>query len=320
MQVFVTGGSGFVGGHLIEALVRHHHDVRALARSDKAADQVRHHGAAAVRGVLGSVTPEMLIGADAVIHAAAYVEEWGTRAQFWQGNVEGTRNMLEAAHSAGVRRFIHVGTEAALFAGQDLINVDESAPYPPHHRYLYSETKAEAERLVLSANAPEFATLSLRPRFVWGPRDNSVLPSILKMARAGSFAWIGGGTARTSTTHVANLVHALELALTHGEGGRAYFIADDGERTLREFLSAMAATAGVDLGSRVVPKGVARALARLVEGTWRLFGIHRQPPLTRFAAEMMSATVTVDTSRARRELGYAPVITVDDGLAAMKTA
>ncbi len=319
MQIFVTGGSGFVGGHLIEALARHHHDVRALARSDKAADQVRVYGAAAVRGELGSVTPEMLVGADAVIHAAAYVEEWGTRAQFWQGNVVGTRNMLEAAHAAGVRRFIHVGTEAALFAGKDLVNVDESAPYPPHHRYLYSETKAEAERLVLAANAPEFATLSIRPRFVWGPRDNSVLPSILKMAKAGNFAWIGGGTARTSTTHVANLVHALELALTHGDGGRAYFIADDGERTLREFMSAMAATAGVDLGTRVVPKLVARALARVVEGTWRLFGVQRQPPLTRFAAEMMSATVTVDTTRARQELGYAPVITVDDGLAAMRS-
>jgi len=139
------------------------------------------------------------------------------------------------------------------------------------------------------------------------------------MARAGNFAWIGGGTARTSTTHVANLVHALELALTRGEGGRAYFVADDGERTLREFLSAMAATAGVDLGTRVVPKALARALARVVEGSWRLLGVRRQPPLTRFAAEMMSATITVDTTRARQELGYAPVITVADGLAAMRS-
>lgn len=319
MKVFVTGGSGFVGGHTIEALVGNGHEVRALARSDRAAEQVRAYGATPVRGDLNNVTAEQLAGCEAVIHAAAFVEEWGTREQFWQGNVEGTRIMLDAARAAGVRRFLHVGTEAALFAGEDLVNVDETRPYPAHQRYLYSETKAEAERLVLRANAPGFATLSIRPRFVWGPRDNSVLPSILKMAKAGNFAWIGGGTARTSTTHVANLVHALELALTHGDGGRAYFIADDGERTLREFMSAMAATAGVDLGTRVVPKLVARALARVVEGTWRLFGVQRQPPLTRFAAEMMSATVTVDTTRARQELGYAPVITVDDGLAAMRS-
>lgn len=320
MQIFVTGGSGFVGGHTIEALVREGHDVRALARSDRAAEQVRAYGATPVRGELGAVTPELLAGCEAVIHAAAFVEEWGTREQFWQGNVEGTRNMLEAARAAGVRRFLHVGTEAALFAGQDLVAVDEAAPYPAPQRYLYSETKAEAERLVLAANGPGFATLSIRPRFVWGPRDNSVLPSILKMARAGSFAWIGGGAARTSTTHVANLVHALVLALTHGEGGRAYFVADEGVRTIREFLSAYAATAGVDLGARTLPKGLARTLARVIEGTWRLFGVRRQPPLTRFAADMMSATVTVDTGRARRELGYMPVVTVEDGLAAMRTA
>lgn len=321
MQIFVTGGSGFIGGHTIEALVRDGHDVRALARSDRAAEQVKAYGATPVRGELGAVTPELLAGAEAVIHAAAFVEEWGTREQFWQGNVEGTRNMLTAARAAGVRRFLHVGTEAALFAGQDLIAVDETAPYPDRHRYLYSETKAEAERLVLAANEPGvFETLSIRPRFVWGPRDNSVLPSILKMAKAGNFAWIGGGTARTSTTHVANLVHALELALTRGAGGRAYFVADEGVRTIREFLTAYARTAGTELGSRTVGAGLARVLARVLEGAWRLFGVRRQPPLTRFAAEMMSASVTVDTGRARQELGYMPVITVDDGLAAMRTA
>lgn len=314
MQIFLTGGSGFVGGHVIEALVRGGHDVRALARSDRAAGQVRALGATPVRGELGAVTPAMLAGAEAVIHAAAFVEEWGTREQFWRGNVEGTGNMLDAARAAGVRRFIHVGTEAALFAGDDLVGVDETAPYPTRQRYLYSETKAEAERRVLQANTAAFTTLSIRPRFVWGPRDTSVLPTILRMARAGSFAWIGGGRARTSTTHVANLVHALTLALTRGAGGRAYFVADDGERTLREFLTALAATQGVDLGARTLPGRLARSLARVVEGVWRLLGVRRPPPMTRFAVDMMACSVTVDTTRARQELGYAPVISVAAGL------
>lgn len=320
MQIFLTGGSGFIGGHTIEALVRDGHDVRALARSDRAAGQVRALGATPVRGELGAVTPDMLAGADAVIHAAAFVEAWGTREQFWRGNVEGTRDMLDAARAAGVPRFLHVGTEAALFAGADLLAVDETAPYPQRHRYLYSETKAEAERLVLQANSPAFTTLSLRPRLVWGPRDTSVLPTILQMARAGNFAWIGGGQARTSTTHVANLVHALTLALTRGAGGRAYFIADDGERTQREFLTDLAATHGADLGARTLPAWLARPLARAVEGAWRLLGLRRPPPLTRFAVDMMACSVTVDTTRARQELGYAPVISVTAGLAAMRPA
>jgi len=320
MQIFLTGGSGFIGGHTIEALVRDGHDVRALARSDRAAGQVRALGATPVRGELGAVTPDMLAGADAVIHAAAFVAAWGTREQFWRGNVEGTRDMLDAARAAGVPRFLHVGTEAALFAGADLLAVDETAPYPQRHRYLYSETKAEAERLVLQANSPAFTALSLRPRLVWGPRDTSVLPTILQMARAGNFAWIGGGQARTSTTHVANLVHALTLALTRGAGGRAYFIADDGERTQREFLTDLAATHGADLGARILPAWLARPLARAVEGAWRLLGLRRPPPLTRFAVDMMACSVTVDTTRARQELGYAPVISVTAGLAAMRPA
>ncbi len=317
MRIFVTGGSGFVGGHLIEALARRGHEVLALARSDRAAQAVRAFGATAVRGELGALRAETLGGAEAVIHCAAFVEEWGTRAQFWEANVVGTTNALEAARAGGARRFVHVGTEAAIFAGRDLVGVDEAAPYPERHRYLYSETKAEAERRVLAASSPGFATLSIRPRLVWGPRDTSVLPAVLRMAREGSFAWLDGGRARTSTTHVENLVHALDLALTRGNPGRAYFVADDGERTMREFLTLLARTQGVELSAREVPSLVARPLARAVEGAWRLFGVQRTPPMTRFAIDMMSSTVTVRTDRARAELGYAPVISLEEGLARM---
>ena len=155
MKIFVTGGSGFVGGHLIEALARGGHTLLALARSERAAETVRAYGATPVRGELGAVSAAMLGGAEVVVHAAAFVEEWGTREQFWQGNVEGTTRMLAAAKTGGVRRFLHVGTEAALFDGHDLVDVDESAPYPARQRYLYSETKAEAERKAALLVEPE---------------------------------------------------------------------------------------------------------------------------------------------------------------------
>lgn len=320
MKVFVTGGSGFVGGHLIERLVQRGHAVRALARSDRAARAVEALGATAVRGELGALEARHIEGADAVVHAAAFVEEWGTLAQFWEVNVEGTTRALEAAREARVRRFVHVGTEAALFDGGDLVDVDESRGYPTRQRYPYSETKAEAERRVLAASTAAFSTISIRPRFVWGPRDTSVLPTVLRMAKEGSFVWLDRGERRTSTTHVANLTHALELALERGQGGRAYFVADEGERTVRAFLGALAATQGVTLGERSIPSQVARPLARLVEGVWRLFRVRRAPPVTRFAIDMMSSTVTVRTDRARAELGYAPVIDVEAGLEAMRLA
>lgn len=315
MRVFVTGGSGFVGGHLIEALVAAGHEVRALARSAGSAEAVRRYGATPVTGELGKVSAAQLAEIDAVIHCAAFVEEWGTRAQFWEANVEGTRNLLEAAKAAGVRRFVHCGTEAAVFEGRDLVDIDETQPYPARQRYLYSETKAEAERLVLAATGIE--GVSVRPRLIWGPRDTSVLPAVLEMARQGAFAWIDGGRQRTSSAYVGNVVHALILALDHGAPGRAWFVADDGVRTMREVLTAWASTQGVELRARSVPSWVLRPLAALIEGVWRTLGLTRRPPLTRFAIDMMSSTVTVSTARARTELGYAPIVSFEEGLRRM---
>ncbi len=316
MRVFITGGSGFVGGHVIERLSPRH-EVRAMARSDRSAATVRGYGATPVRCDLDAVEPEHLAGVDAVVHCAAYVEEWGTRDDFWKGNVEGTTRMLDVARRAGVGRFIHIGTEAALFDGHDLVDIDETFPYPTRQRYLYSETKAEAERRVLAANRDGFTTISLRPRLVWGPRDTSVLPAVLRMAREGAWAWLDGGRQRTSTVHVSNVALAVELALSAGRGGQAYFIADDGTRTMREFLGALTTTQGVTLSDRSMPGAIARPLARAIEGTWRALGIRKAPPMTAFAIAMMSRTVTVKTDKARADLGYAPAVSVADGLAAM---
>ncbi len=316
MKVFITGGSGFVGGHVIERLAARH-EVRAMARSERSAAAVRAFGATPVTCDLDSLDASHLAGVDAVVHCAAYVEEWGTRDDFWKGNVDGTTRALDAARRAGVGRFVHIGTEAALFDGRDLVDIDETYPYPTRQRYLYSETKAEAERRVLAASAPGFAALSLRPRLVWGPRDASVLPAVLRMARDGAWAWLDGGRQRTSTVHVRNVALGVELALAAGRGGEAYFVADEGTRTMREFLGALAATQGVALPERSMPGALARPLASAVEGVWRALGVRKAPPMTAFAIAMMSRTVTVKTDKARAELGYAPAVSVAEGLAAM---
>ncbi len=314
MRIFVTGGSGFVGGHVIEHFARQGHDVRAMARSDASARAVEAFGARAVRCSLDDVGPEHLGGVDAVVHAAAFVEEWGTREEFYAANVAGTERMLAAARQAGVKRFLHVGTEAALFDGRDLVNVDEHRSYPARQRYLYSETKAEAEKRVLAANDAAMTAISLRPRFIWGPRDATLLPAILEMAKLGRFAWIDRGEHLSSTCHVANLVHAIELALTRGRGGQSYFVADDGARTYRDMLTRLARTANVELPKKSVPGWLARGLAALVEWAWRLFRLPGRPPMTRFAIAMMASTVTVSTEKAKRELGYEPIVGVDAGL------
>ncbi len=314
MRIFITGASGFVGGHTTEALVAAGHEVLAMARSDRSAGAVSAFGATPVRCELGAVSAEHLDGIDAIVHCAAFVEEWGTREQFWRANVDGTTQLLAAAKAAGVHRFIHIGTEAALFDGRELRDVDESCAYPQRQRFFYSESKAEAERRVLAANTPDLQTISLRPRLIWGPRDTSVLPAILRMAATNSWAWLDGGRHETSTTHVANLVHAITLALTRDAGGEAYFIADAERSTIRSFLEQLTATQGVHLPERSMPGALARGAAWTVEGIWRLFRIRRPPPMTLFAISMMSRTITVRTDRAKQALAYTPQMSLEQGL------
>jgi hypothetical protein len=187
-------------------------------------------------------------------------------------------------------------------------------PYPASTPYLYSETKAEAERRVLAANDEHFATLAIRPRLVWGPGDRTLVPEIAEMAAQGAFVWLDGGRARTSTTHIANLVHAVRLALERGRGGEAYFVTDREVHAFRSFVPRMMETHGVTLPERSLPGWIARPAAAAVEGVWRLLGLESKPPLTRHAVDLMCCDCVLDDSKAGRELGYAPVISVDRGL------
>jgi nucleoside-diphosphate-sugar epimerase len=312
-KLFITGASGFVGGAIVRSLAGRY-ALLALSRSERSDAAIRELGATSVRGELGAVAPEAIAGSEAVIHCAAFVKQWGTREQFWNANVEGTRQLLQVARQAGAQRFIHIGTEAALFHGQHMRDIDERYPYPAHTPFLYSETKAAAEKLVLAANAPGFATLSIRPRFVWGPGDQTILPVLEAMVRGGRFVWIDHGRAQTSTTHIANLVRGVELALERGAGGNAYFVIDDGVTQMHEFLSALLATRKLTPQEKSIPGWLARTLGAVTEATWRALGKTSDPPLTRFAAAMMSRDCTIRGDKAQRELGYVPAISRSEGL------
>jgi nucleoside-diphosphate-sugar epimerase len=319
---FVTGGSGFIGGRLIRRLVAEGWSVKALVRSESSASTVRERGAEPARGDLDDVAA-MRAGAEGcavAFHAAAHLGEWGSRAEFTRVNVEGTKNAIEACRQAGVRRFVHVGTEAALIAGQPLVQVDERAPLRPDSKALYCATKAMAERAVRDANGDGLETVVVRPRLVWGSGDTTILPGVVEAADRGRFAWIGGGRHHTSTTHVDNTVHGLLLGAERGAAGEVYFVTDGAPVVFREFMTELLATQGVELPDRNIPAPLARGGAAASEAFWRALRLKGQPPITRLAVWLSSQECTIDISRARAELGYAPARTREEGMAELRAS
>lgn len=319
---FVTGASGFVGGALTRSLMGDGWNVRALARSDAAARKVEALGAEAVRGDLGSASSIAIgaAGSEIAFHAAALPSEWGTREEFERANVTGTANTLSGCRDAQVPRLVHVGTEAACFDMQPLVRIDESEPLRPDSRVLYSATKARAEQLVLAANAPDFETVVLRPRLVWGRGDPNILPGFVAAIEAGRFTWVGDGAHLTSTTHIDNAVHGLRLAAERGRPGEAYFVTDGEPVVFRQFITELLGTQGVTPPTRNTPRAVLRAAAAASEATWRALSLRGEPPVTRLAYFLIANETTIEIGKAREELGYEPMTTITAGMAQLRAA
>ncbi|HEY2600593.1 MAG TPA: NAD-dependent epimerase/dehydratase family protein [Thermoleophilaceae bacterium] len=315
--VFVTGGSGFIGQRLVRRLVDEGNVVFALARSDRSGELLEELGALPMPGNLADV--DSLAAAakecELAFHAAAEVVEWGPRWRFEKTNVDGTARVIAACREAGVRRLVHVSTEAVLLAGEPLVNVDETAPLRPDSKAPYCSTKAKAEQLVRDANRDGLETVCVRPRLVWGAGDTTVLPGLVDTIEAGKFAWIGGGEHLTDTTHVDNVVEGLLLAARRGTPGSVYFVTDGEPMVFRDFVTRLVGTQGVMPPDRSVPVAPAMRGAAMGETLWRVLHLPGSPPLTRMAVWLSSLEATINIALARAELDYEPVRTLDEGLA-----
>ncbi len=316
MKAFVTGGSGFVGRNLIRALHARGDEVRALARSDRSMQTVAKLGATAVRGDLGDAAGlrDGMRGCDVVFHAAAEVTGRAPRERFEQANVIGTRNVLAAAREANVPVLVHVSTEAVLADGSSLKRVDETHPRPLRPLPGYPETKARAEALVQQANSPELRTVIVRPRFIWGADDTSVLAQLVGAVRSGRFVWMNHGRYLSSTCHVANLVEGMLLAAQKGRGGEIYFLTDGEPVEFRDFVTRMLATQGVQIPDRSVPFGAVKRFATLAEAIWSTLRLPGFPPLLRMEVCLIGQEMTVSDAKARRELGYRGSKSIEQGL------
>jgi nucleoside-diphosphate-sugar epimerase len=306
MKILVTGGSGFLGGHLIPKLVASGHDVFALIRSNKDAPRLSSLGATPIIGDLETSDRAVLPEIEAVVHAAAYFRFAGPRQPYFAANVAGTKTLLDAAQRAGATSFIYISAAGVIMddSGSRVRNANETAPTYPESFSGYLASKAQAEALVLAANRDGFRTIALRPAALWGPGDpfSKQLPDLISR---GQFVFFDRGDYPFAAVHVDNVVEAVERALERGHGGHVYFIRDREIGTFREFISLIADAQGVSIEAvRSIPYWLASLIGRSLELFARLTRSKDDPPLSRSLVRMIGREFTVDDSAARLELGY----------------
>jgi len=322
VSIFVTGGSGFVGGALIDRLVADGEEVWALARSPRAVHIVAARGARPVKGSLDDVDPLRagMRGASLVVHAAACLTAGPReRREMSATNVAGTQQVLDAAIVTGVPTLVHVSTEQVVLGRHPLVRANESWPRPQRHASWYGSTKADAESIVLAASDLDIRAVAVRPRFVWGRGDPTLLPQIVEATRTGTFRWIGGGDYLTSTCHVDNVVEGILCAAKRGAPGTAYFLTDGPPQQFRTFVESLLTTSGVPPPTKSVPRAIALAVGAGVELGWGLTRRRGPAPLERATLAVIGQECTVDDSRARAEIGYRPKVTVEQGLASLRS-
>ena len=319
MKAVVTGGGGFLGGAVTRLLRQRGDSVRSFTRSrypwlDELGVEQSLGDLANLADVERAVT-----GCDVVFHVAAKAGVWGRYSAFFDTNVTGTQNVIAACKKHGVRRLVYTSTPSVVHAGKDVEGANESLPYPKHFEAYYSETKAKAEKAVLAANGPDLATVSLRPHLIFGPGDPHLIPRIVAAAKAGKLKRIGTKTITVDVTYIDNAAQAhLDAADRLDVGtppaGKAYFLSDGEPVELWPFIARVLAEAGAPPVTKTISAWKARLAGRVMEVLYWLLPLPGEPPMTRFVASQLSTSHWYDISAARRDLGYAPKVSVEEGL------
>lgn len=316
-RVLVTGASGFIGAHVARHLHAVGHEVIATGRDPTRLAML---SAAGMHTRVGDLSRDALLplvdGADMVIHCAALSSPWGKRDRFLTANVLATERLLDASLQSGVRRFVHFSSPSIYFRLGDQFNTPEAFEPPRQWINAYAESKWLGEQSVRRAVSAGLSSVILRPRAVFGEGDRAIFPRLLALAERGWFPQIGDGQARIDVTYVANVVAAAEacMRLDVTGDGRAFNITNGEPMPVSELLARLFGT--LDLKVRMVPlpRRLAVTLGALAEKVANILPGQPEPRLSRYGVGVLGFSQTLDISAARQQLGYAPSISVADGI------
>lgn len=337
--IFVTGGTGLVGSHVIEEALRRGHRVRALVRSSSDTRLLDDWGVEKIEGDLADADAlrRGVEGADWVFNCAAKVGDWGELDEFRKLNVDALRLLLDAAALAKVERLVHVSS-LGVYEGRDHFGTDETTPPAVNSLDAYTRSKTEAETLALayvgdapptldalpyvqdqlalsSASPRQLPVAIVRPGFIYGPRDRTVLPKLLKSLRSGVFRYFGSGDQALNCIYVKNLVHGIFLAAERPEAvGQVFNLTDGARVTKRQFIGRVAELAGLKPPRRRIPLWLARALANMLERRAKRRGDTTAPLVNKARYKFLGLNLDYSIDKARRLLGYEPPYTTERGL------
>lgn len=325
MKILVTGGGGFLGRALCRGLVQRGHEVVSFNRGlYPVLDRL---GVRQLRGDLadrGAVIAAAQ-GCEAIFHNAAKAGAWGSYDSYHRANVVGTDNVLAACRTHRIDRLVYTSSPSVTHRATHPVagGSADDVPYGEGFKAAYAATKTMAEKAVLAANDAGLATVALRPRLIWGPGDNQLLPRLVERAKAGRLRFVGDGNNVIDTTYIDNAAQAHFEAFEHlGPGaacaGRAYFISNGEPKTVREVVNGLLRAAGAPEVDKTIPFGAAYAVGAACEALWSLLPLRGEPPMTRFLAEQLSTTHWYDMAPAARDFGYRPLVSFHEGLTELK--
>ena len=320
MRALVTGGGGFLGQYIVRELLQGGHKVRVFCRGQY--PELTKLGAEIFQGDIKNETEITIAGEnqDIIFHTAAKVGVQGRYHEFYETNVEGTKNVIRTCFRNQIKKLVYTSSSSVTYDGKNHENVDETLPYPKKFLAYYSHTKAIAEQLVLSHNGDNgLLTCALRPHLIWGPHDKYIIPKLLEGAKQGRLRIIGNGKNITDITYVENAAHAHILAgknLVVGSPvpGQAYFITQGQSVVMWEWINMILKNLNVPPVTKHLSPTLAYALGYVCEKLYERVPQLGHPLMTRLIARELATTHTYDITKARKHFGYEAKISTEEGL------
>lgn len=308
--ILVTGATGLVGSHFAEEATQRGYRVRALVRSESEVDRLRAWDVELVVGDLGNPASVAAAceGVSVVVHCAAKVGDWGPTEEYRRINVEGTRALLKAALGAGtLERWVQISS-LGVYSGADHYGTDETTPPNTDGIDGYTLTKVESEQLVCDFVANKnFPAVVLRPGFIYGPRDRTVMPRLMEKLRGRKFAYLGQPDKLMNNTYVKNLCEAIWLAIGNDRViGEVFNIRDPRAVSKKEFMETICSAASLPIPSKIVPLHIARLLSWNMEKIWKLLRRKQAPLVNSARIKFLGRNLDFDIEKANLQLGYQP--------------